>query len=82
MDSNVSVYGYVSNLFGSFHLFLLPLKDFVIILVFLKFLLAAVEQQLAEVHSDSWLVSGGHFELKKIIRKGARKGDACQLLKQ
>ena len=42
MDSNVSVYGYVSNLFGSFHLFLFPLEDLVIVLVLLKLLLAAV----------------------------------------
>lgn len=51
-------------------LFLLPLEHHVVHLVLLKLLLAAVQQQLAEVdsaHGDrqvfGGLVSNGHFEL-------------------
>lgn len=48
---------------GSIQLLLLLIKDLVIILVLLKLLLAAIEQQLTEVHSGSRFVGSGDFEL-------------------
>lgn len=55
----------MSYIFGSLQLFLLFLKDLIIILVLLKLFLAAVEQQFAEVHKNSWLVGGGDFQLNR-----------------
>lgn len=46
----------VSYIFGSLQLLLLSLKYFIVILVLLKLFLAAVEQQFAEVHKNSWFV--------------------------
>lgn len=52
-----------SYVFGSLQFLLLFLKDLIIILVLLKLFLAAVEQQFAEVHKNSWLVWSGDFQL-------------------
>lgn len=43
----------MSYIFSNLHLFLLFLKELIIILVLLKLLLASVEQQFAEVHKIS-----------------------------
>lgn len=59
----VTVKYHISYIFGSIQLFLLFLKDFIIILVLLKLFLAAVEQQFAEVYTNSLLVWGGDFQL-------------------
>lgn len=61
----VTIKGNTSYVFGGFHLFLLFLKELIVILVFLELLLAAVEQQFTEVDKNSWLVWGGDFQLKE-----------------
>ena len=48
---------------SSVQLLLFLLKDLVVVLVLLKFLLAAVEQQLPEVHAEPRFIRGGDFEL-------------------
>lgn len=53
----------LQHLCGSIQLFLLLLKDLVIIFVLLELFLAAVQQQFAEIHSGSRFVRGGHFQL-------------------
>lgn len=49
-------------------LLLLPLEHHIIHLVFLKLLLAAVQQQFAKVHCGVGFVCHGHFELHIIGR--------------
>lgn len=56
---------HISYIFGSLQLFLLFLKDFIIVLVLLELFLAAVEQHFPEVNKNSWLVWGGDFQLRK-----------------
>lgn len=51
-------------IFGSVQLFLFLLKDFIIILVPLKLLLATVKQQLAEVDTSSLLLRA-YFQLEE-----------------
>lgn len=53
----------LSYLFGSLQIFLLFFKYFIIVLVLLKLLLAAVEQQFAEVDINSWLVWDRNLQL-------------------
>ena len=48
---------------GSFQFFLLLLKDVIICFVFLELLLAAVKQQLPEIHCVARLVCHGHLQL-------------------